>query len=362
MRTWLLEYLRCPVTGSPLRVEQATWAGEELSGGMLVSTDGAHAYPIIGGIPRLLPEVTTAADLRRVYADSFGYEWKTFNWPRERDEFEYYAVSDQTPETLAGRTVLDAGCGGGRVSAVIGRHCRRLIGLDYSVAVERARRHAHDLPNCEFVQGDIHRPPLAPARFDYVWSHGVLHHTPDTRRGFEQLARLVVPGGTLHMIVFLKVPWPLRLSDGLLRKLVRRLPYEAAARLCRAMGVLRKLPAASFWKRFVWFSMQPTDDLRMYCNFDWYTPRYHHEHSVAEVKGWFEAAGFEGLRYINGWPDAPAHEKYTEPGWWRRVRLGQLLGVVGRRAVTARSVPVADLPTAAWRGTPTPSESAHVRS
>lgn len=334
MREWLLEYLRCPATHSPLRLENAEHAGVEITGGMLTSRDGQHAYPIIDGIPRLLPGVRTPADLRRVYADSFGYEWNTFDWPRARDEQEYFAISDQTPDTLAGRLVLDAGCGGGRVSAVIGRYCRRLIGLDYSVACERARQHTRHLPNCEFIQADVHRPPLAPKAFDYVWSHGVLHHTPDTRAGFQQLTRLVAPGGTLHIVVFLKAPWPLRFTDGLLRRLMRRLPYRAAATLCRSMGVLRHLPAAAFWKRFLWFSLQPTDALRTYCNFDWYMPRYHHEHTVTEVQQWFRDSGFEEVRYINGWPDAPTAEKHTEPDLWRSLRLGQLLGVVGRRPLS----------------------------
>lgn len=338
MREWLLDYLRCPQTRTPLRLENAAWRGEHVVSGRLVSANGSQAYPIVSGIPRMLPGIRTEADLRRVYADSFGYQWNTFEWSRARDEHEYFAISDQTPESLAGTIVLDAGCGGGRVARVIGRHCHRLIGLDYSVAVERARQHTQDLDNCEFIQGDIHRVPLAPRCFDYVWSHGVLHHTPDTRAGFEQLTKLVADGGQLHVVLFLKAPWLLRAGDTALRALIRRLPYAWGARVCRWMGVLRHLPAASFWKRFVWFSLQPTEALRTCCNFDWYMPRYHHEHTVAEVKDWFRAAGFAALRYINGWPDAPREEKHAEPGFWRSIRLGQLLGVVGCKPASVPTI------------------------
>jgi len=331
MRAWLLDYLRCPLTGGVLRPEEVRWRGDRINSGRLVCDHGPTAYPIIRGIPRLIPGLRSEVDLRRVYADSFGHQWNTFDWPRARDEQEYFSISDQTPQSLDGLTVLDAGCGGGRLSRVIGRHCRRLIGLDYSVAVERAACHTGDLDNCEFVQGDILRPPLAREAFDYVWSHGVLHHTPDARAGFGQLARLVRPTGRLHVIVFLKAWLPLRLSDSLVRTWMRRLPYRVATRICRAMGALRHVPAASFWKRFFWFSLQPTAELRTCCNFDWYTPRYHHEHTFEQVAGWFRDAGFEDVRYINGWPDAPPREKFTPPGFSRRSRLGQLLGVVGRR-------------------------------
>ena len=344
MREWLLDYLRCPQTGQPLVFADLERDGPEIVSGRLRTISGSQSYPIIDGIPRMLPGISCAADLRKVYADSFGYEWTTFDWARQRDEREFFAVTDQSPHSLADKVVLDGGCGGGRVSRIMAKHCQRLIGLDYSIAVDRARKHTADLDNCQFVQGDILHPPLARERFDFVWSHGVLHHTPDTRAGFQQLAGLVRPGGTLQIIIFLKTALPLRISDGLLRAGLRLLPYPVAARLCRCLGVLRHLPAASFWKRFVWFSLQPTPALREYCNFDWYMPRYHHEHSVDEVKSWFRAAGLADVHYINGWPDAPPEEKYAEPHGWRLVRLGQLLGVVGSKPAPVRTTP-ASAPT-----------------
>lgn len=334
MREWLLSYLRCPVSGAGLRLTDARREGDQIVAGTL-SADEKHAYPIIDGIPRLLPGIKNADELRRVYADSFGHQWNTFQWERQRDEQEFFAVTDQTPQSLSGRVVLDAGCGGGRVSRVMGQYCERLIGLDYSVAVEKARRHTADLPHCEFVQGDALRPPLAPGNFDFVWSHGVLHHTPSTRAGVEALLPLVRPGGDIQVIVFLKTFLAMRFSDATLRALIRSLPYSTATRLCRAMGVLRHLPFASFWKRFVWFSQQPTAELRTYCNFDWYMPQYHHEHTYEELASWLKNAGFENIHYRNGWPDAPQNEKFAPPGFWRHFRLGQLVGVVGKKPVNA---------------------------
>ncbi|MCH8147761.1 MAG: methyltransferase domain-containing protein [Planctomycetes bacterium] len=334
MREWMLEYLRCPATKAKLRVEQAVWRGNEVQSGMLVSRDGTLAYPIIGGIPRMLPGVRTEDDLRRVYADSFGYQWTHFQWERVLDESEYFAISDQTPDSLREKTVLDAGCGGGRVSRVLAKHCRRLIGLDFTIAVDRARTNTRSHSQCEFVQGDVLRPPLANEAFDYVWCHGVLHHTSDARAGVCALAGVVKPGGELHIVLFLKAWAPLRATDVATRALIRRLPYAIGVKVCRVMGTLRHLPAASFWKRFVWFSLQPSAELRTCCNFDWYMPRYHHEHTVDEVRSWFRDGGFTRIRYINGWPYANAAVQRTEPSFWRRARLGQLFGVAAQKQLT----------------------------
>lgn len=353
MREWLLPYLRCPVTGAPLRLEANEWAGDQIMRGAL-RADDLHAYPILDGIPRLLPGIRDPSDLRRVYADSFGHQWNTFNWERERDESEFFAITDQTRQTLQGRVVLDAGCGGGRVSRVMGQYCERLIGLDYSVAVEKARRHTADLANCEFVQGDVLRPPLARGAFDFVWSHGVLHHTPSTQAGVEGLLPLVREGGDVQIIVFLKAFFLMRWSDATLRAMIRALPYAAATRLCRALGVLNRVPGSSILKRFIWFSRQPTEALRTYCNFDWYMPRYHHEHTYQELADWLLDARFEDVRYLNGWPDAPPGEQRTPPNFWRCFRLGQLVGVAGRRPraaqatdVQRRSLPLRSAPAAA---------------
>ena len=334
MREWMLEYLRCPATKAKLRLEQAVWRGNQVQSGMLVSGGGTQAYPIIAGIPRMLPGVRTEDDLRRVYADSFGYQWTHFQWEREVDGSEYFAISDQTPDSLREKTVLDAGCGGGRVSRVMAQHCRRLIGLDFTIAVDRARTHTRSLSQCEFVQGDVLRPPLAEEAFDYVWSHGVLHHTSDTHAGVCALSRVVKPGGVLQIVLFLKAWAPLRITDAMIRTLFRRLPYKAGVRVCEMMGALRHLPAARFWKRFFWFSLQPSTELRTCCNFDWYMPRYHHEHTVEEVKSWFRDGGFTRVHYMNGWPYAPYAEKRAEPNFWRRARLGQLLGVVAHKQLT----------------------------
>jgi uncharacterized protein YbaR (Trm112 family) len=44
----MLNLLKCPVDGADLR----------LAGGELVSTDGGHRYPIVDGIPYLLPQIS----------------------------------------------------------------------------------------------------------------------------------------------------------------------------------------------------------------------------------------------------------------------------------------------------------------
>ena len=98
---------------------------------------------------------------------------------------------------LAGRTVLDVGCGTGFFTAYYLERGARVTGLDIApVAVERLEaRH----PDARFMLADVSEAALA-ERFDVVNAIDVLYHiTDDARweRAVRHLAAAVAPGGLL---------------------------------------------------------------------------------------------------------------------------------------------------------------------
>ena len=286
----------------------------------------------------MLSGVKTESDLRSVYADSFGHQWTTYQWLRDEDEFEFFQITDLTPADLAGKVILDAGCGGGRVARIVAPKCKLFFGLDYSIAVDKAFELCRDMKNAHFIQCDVNDQPFKPHTFDIVYSHGVLHHTPDTKRSFDNLPALVKPGGTFYVALFRKAVLPLQISDQLWRSIMNKLPIPVMDKVCGALSYLSYVPNGVFWKRFFWFSLQKTHEIRKCCLYDWYGPRFHHEHTVEEILGWFEAAGFEGSKYINAWPYAPPELKYAIPTFKDSFRIGQLLGVIGRKRQGVSSV------------------------
>jgi SAM-dependent methyltransferase len=100
---------------------------------------------------------------------------------------------------LAGRRLLDAGCGGGRYSVawwLLG--AKRVTGVDISprnIATARRRVEEAAISGVEFVEGDVLALPFPDEEFDGVFSNGVLHHTTDWRRGVAELVRVLKPGG-----------------------------------------------------------------------------------------------------------------------------------------------------------------------
>ena len=104
--------------------------------------------------------------------------------------------------SLTGRTVIEMGCGMGKYVKTIAGHAALAVGLDLSHSLERARENTRGLTNVLLVQGNILEPPFRPGTFDYVYSVGVLHHTPDCRMAFKRSAALVAPGGRFSVWLY----------------------------------------------------------------------------------------------------------------------------------------------------------------
>ena len=170
---------------------------------------GRHSFPVENGIPRLLPgdlmRVRDGIDdksLRaRTYA-SFGFEWQRFssNLSSYRDNFEWYR-EPLGDVALAGRSVLDAGCGMGRHTHQFLRTGARVVAVDASGAIDVAARN-NPSASALFVQGDILNLPVRPGSFDVVCCLGVLHHLESTGEALRQLVKAARPGGTLLLYLY----------------------------------------------------------------------------------------------------------------------------------------------------------------
>lgn len=99
----------------------------------------------------------------------------------------------------SGKSVLDAGCGGGRYTVAwhkLGAH--RALGVDVSplnVSTARARADEAGLSGVEYREGNVLALEIEDAGFDIVFSNGVLHHTVDWRKGIGELVRVLKPDG-----------------------------------------------------------------------------------------------------------------------------------------------------------------------
>ncbi len=176
------------------------------------------------------------------------------------------------------------------------RHGATVVGVDLSAAVAKAASLCASLSDVMIVQADLLDLPLADAAFDLVYSIGVLHHTPDPRRAFAEIARKVKPGGRLAVWLYRRNTMPQEWLNSGLRSVTTRLPARVLEPLCAGLGALGSFPILNrTLNKVANFSNHPDWTLRVCDNFDWYAPRYQSHHSLDELTRWFAEAGFVDL-------------------------------------------------------------------
>jgi SAM-dependent methyltransferase len=98
---------------------------------------------------------------------------------------------------LTGRTVVDAGCGGGRAVAELAERGARAVGVDLDpemIAVARER-----WPAGEFHVGDACELPLETGSVSYYRADKVLHAL-DAARAVAEARRVLAPGGRAVLV------------------------------------------------------------------------------------------------------------------------------------------------------------------
>jgi SAM-dependent methyltransferase len=286
--------LVCPGCRAALAPE-ASWD----AGGTRCAGCG-FAVPVVRGIPRF---VTSDA-----YASSFSFEWNRHRRTQLDDENSreseetFRAKTGLSPEEVAGRLVLDVGCGMGRYADIVSRWGGRVVGIDLSLAVEAAHANLGQRPNVRILQADLFQLPVRLEAFDIVYSIGVLHHTPDCEKAFRHIVPFVRPGGRLCVWVYGTMgPW--EQFARLYRRVTVRMPRRLLYALCHVAIPwyhICRLPMIGplLWVLFP-INLHPRADWRVLDTFDWYSPRYQSLHSFPEVYRWFRSEGFVDIRLLD---------------------------------------------------------------
>jgi SAM-dependent methyltransferase len=313
----------------PLLACPACGAGVELKDSVAQCRDCGRVYSrdLRNGVISFVEEES--------YTESFGLQWKTFS----REQLDNDGLHDSErrlrqetgyfPKQIAGKVVLDAGCGMGRFLDVVSRDGASLaVGVDLSSAVDAAAVNLSDRDNVLIVKGDIFRLPFRRGSFDAVFSIGVLHHTPSTEQAFRALVPLVKPGGEIAISVYAAtmkpgVLWAVNLfRRRFLRIFTRRLPKRLimwwSLYCVPVLWVIDKIPVVRLIRYLFPAVIYKDYPLKwsVLDTFDIYATELESRHRPKEVFRWFREAGLTDIDLLDsddGWVSVrgrtPAHSR-----------------------------------------------------
>ena len=284
----------CPKTKSPLKlINETTDHSGRIKSGILLSENGTQQYPIINYIPRFITEdnYSESFSIQRQYLEKKFHKWEVEPDRKQIFETSTHIMLDKIKNAI----FLDAGCGYGRFCELISNNPDHdIVGVDMSTtSIELAHKYVGHRKNVHLIQCDLTQIPFQEACFDYVFSIGVLHHTPDPYFSFKQLIPYLRSKGQISIWVY---PPEMKKFDDIVRKLTTRLPSNLVFYISMIMPAIyfsykkirkRKLPENfSYWPCTMSF-------------FDSWTPMYASIHTPEEIIEWFKQNNLENILPLN---------------------------------------------------------------
>ena len=214
----------------------------------------------------------------------------------EYEETEKHWKIFFSAEEVAGRSVLDAGCGTGIFSVIFAKQgAGRVTGIDISegsLGTARGLKEKFGLDSVEFKQQDMLDLPFADASFDIVWAWGTVHHTTDPFRAIDQLVRVLKPGGALLLAVYTRT----RLTPvhEIIRKTLVRTPRRSWTFLSKVMALFLAPVVFVFKKREKSRKGEKLEELIL----DWYFVPIRHYYRPEEIREYLEKQGFAIEKFL----------------------------------------------------------------
>lgn len=251
------------------------------------------------------------------YAETLREGSDTQRWIIERNGFG--SLVDFKHHLAATKRILDAGCGNGRVTAllrILAPEHTEIVGIDL-VGADVARENFKDIPLTHFETRDLLGDLCGLGKFDFIYCQEVLHHTTDPERAFRNVSSLLAPGGEFAIYVY-KQKAPVReFVDDYIRDRIAAMSYDEAMAHCRQLTEFGKMlseagfkinaPAVEllgieageydiqrliyhFFAKCYW-NPEVSYEENALVNYDWYHPQIATRHTLPEIERWFNDSG-----------------------------------------------------------------------
>ncbi|MBI9047056.1 MAG: class I SAM-dependent methyltransferase [Anaerolineaceae bacterium] len=134
-----------------------------------------------------------------MYADKVFYNW---NVPRHKGKDYFGKIFNY--EKFKNGKVLEIGCGMGCMAMNWAQHGANVTAIDLNpIAVEMTKKRFQVFGlEGKIQEADAESLPFDDNYFDYVYSWGVLHHSPGIEESISEIYRVLRPGGEIGIMLY----------------------------------------------------------------------------------------------------------------------------------------------------------------
>lgn len=239
-----------------------------------------------------------------------------FDWILNRNGFD---TAEELKNYLSTKqNILDAGCGNGRVTALLHKYSSpdsKLTAIDLTAA-HIASENLSDLDRVSVFSKDLLGDLSDLGQFDFIYCQEVLHHTENPKKAFLNLCGKLSDDGEIAIYVYKKKAAIREFADDYVRDKISGLSYEDSmiamtqiTNLGKSLHELNmKIKVDSvdvlgiesgeydvqrflyhFFLKCFW-NPQLTYQENVAINYDWYHPILCTRHTLSEIQEWFKEA------------------------------------------------------------------------
>lgn len=242
---------------------------------------------------------------------------KIQNWILERNGFAN--LNEFKGFIRCKNRILDAGCGNGRVTALMAKHNPNAKVIAMDLFTDVAKENLKDYKNVIVLKADLDKEFDALETFDFIYCQEVLHHLKNPKESFHNLCTLLEKNGEIAIYVYKKKAMIREASDEIIRDKVKDLDYASAiaqlspitelGRILQNIDGKIKIPQIDLLEipkgEYTVHELVYNFFCKCYynpeigrqgsnaINFDWYHPTISSKHTAVEVMDWFKEEGME---------------------------------------------------------------------